>query len=353
MPAPALPSLERAAATAVARAASRTHGLPLSAEGVSESVATLAELLEILPDGALIAVVEGPAERLGLVALCPAVIASLIEMQAVGRVSARAAPARRATRTDAAIAADFVNLALDDLGGALGQHDIGPALSGFRYASYLDDPRPLGLMLEDGAFHRLTFSLRLGAGGERRGTVLVAVPATLPAAAPPVAAAALSAPVAEAPAQDRPTLAAAIRAAEVPVVAVLCRRTVTLRELRTLQPGSILTLPAQAIGAVQLETLSGQRLAEGRLGEDDGFFALRLTDPREGGATADAGGGRPALTPTPDPGGAAMPDFPLAEPAPITFEPPMADLGIPDDFRIAAADGDDGVVTLPLSFGIG
>lgn len=334
LPAPPPPSLERAAANAAARAANRIHGLQATAEAVTAGGITLAELPELLPEGALLAIVDGPAERLGVIALCPAMVASLIEMQAMGRISARAVPVRRATRTDAAIAAEFVNLLVEELATALAGLPVGEALTGMRYASYLDEPRPLPLMLEDGGFHGLTLSLRLGSSGERHGTILLAIPgAALPVvgALPGPATDAGDAPASRSDPATRPTLAEAMRHAPVPLVAVLCRRTVTLRELRALQPGTVLALPKNALDEVTMETATGQALAQGRLGEADGAFAVRLKgeEAAPGLTVARAGSAR---------GEAFVPGLEgLAPPAADHAEPPIADLDGPDLFRETAA----------------
>ncbi|MRX51054.1 hypothetical protein GI374_11460 [Paracoccus sp. S-4012] len=303
VPPPPPPSLERAVAGALARAAERTHGLALYAERIRLQGLSLAEIAETLPEGGLLAVVEGPGEALGVVALCPLAVAALIEMQAMGRLAAQAPAARRPTRTDAAIAAGFVNQALAEIAAATAALPFGAGLEGYRYASHLDDPRPLPLMLEEVGFRAIDARLRLGPGGRREARVFIALPGpdavgrklAEPAAAP--------APV-NPPKRPRRTLAAAVAAAPVPLTAVLCRRSVTLRELRQLAPGATLTLPRAALGEVTLETATGQTVARGRLGENDGAYAVRLHG-RE-----DAGGAGP-------------------QPA----EPPIADLGLPDAFR--------------------
>lgn len=360
LPQPAPASVERSAAVAVARAASRAHGLPVSARDVQLAGLSLAELPELLPEGALIAVVEGPGERLGVVALSPAVIASLIEMQATGRISARPAPARRATRTDAALAAGFVNLLLEELSSSLRHGAFADAVAGLRYASYLDDPRPLALMLEDGGFHGLTLTLRLGAGGEREGTVLLAVPglpsaaeaafpaphSALPSSLSPQSSSqvppALSTPplpslasapgpsdgLASTPRKAPTDLSRAVLGAPIPLIAVLCRRSISLRELRALQPGAMLTLARGALGEVIIETEAGQRIASGRLGEAEGSFAVRV-----GPATGV------------EPAAAEITDvlFPAAAPG-----LPMDDIAGPDQFR---TDQPEAVILSALPIG--
>lgn len=282
-------SLERAAATALGRTAERLYKLPIYVEKVELVPVSLSELPEFLPERALLAVVEAPRDRLGAAAICPSLLASLIEMQALGRITARKPAPRRPTRTDATISADFVNLLLAELGRELAQHPGCPAFSDFRYATYLDDPRPLGLVLDDTPMLRLVLHFRIGPGGKRDGTLVLALPGDetgeKPASARTGAPPALIGPsathqAAEQPPQaptPPPTLAEAVQAAPVTLIGVLCRRSFSLGALRDLGPGALLPLGPNALDEARLETRSGQVVARGRLGEADGFHAIRLT----------------------------------------------------------------------------
>lgn len=294
---PSPPTAERAASVALSRAAERLHGLPIFTQTAEIQPVTLSELAELLPEQALLAVIGGKGDRLGVVALCPSVIASLIEIQAVGRLSSRPVRTRKPTRTDALIAADFVNALLQEMGRELGRAELS-GIDGFTYSSFLDDPRPLMLMLEDVPMTRLTLRCRLGSGGQRDGQVLIALPATLPppstspgggstrllAQAPTASPSEKThspEPVAEAVTDE--TLASTVRDASIELVGVLCRKTLTLGMLRNLAPGDLIALPAGALDETRLETAQGQLLAEGRLGDADGYHAIRLK-----GGTQDA-----------------------------------------------------------------
>ncbi|MFB9225139.1 FliM/FliN family flagellar motor switch protein [Paracoccus cavernae] len=308
----ALPEVEvdigRAAAVALGRTADRLYGLPVFVENVANAPATPAELAELFPERALLAVVQGDGDRLGVVALCPSLIASLIEMQAIGRVSARAVRARKPTRTDAAITADFVNRLLCELGNALPDSAGGPDFASYRYASFLDDARPLLLMLEDAPLANLTLNFRIGSGGQRDGKILVALPEAASPALPDfgktMAALTVIAPesrfapdegrdigpsgfpdAAESTA-DPDSLAQAVRQAPIPLQGVLCRRQMTLRAIRALKPGDLIALPTGILNETRLETGNGQILAKGRLGEADGLHAIRLHGPEHGAGTS-------------------------------------------------------------------
>ncbi|MFN8683085.1 FliM/FliN family flagellar motor C-terminal domain-containing protein [Paracoccus sp. P2] len=323
--------LERAAATALARAAEKQLHLPVFVEKVERSGMVLAELPELLPERALLAVLGGRRDALGVAALCPGLLAALIEMQAIGRVTARAAPPRRPTRTDAAISADFVNALLAELGRECASQPGCPDFGAFRYATYLDDPRPLSLMLEDGEMARLDFRFRLGSGGQRDGRLMIALPVepgTL--ADPPLGAgnpARLPAPSKAAPAPA--TLAGPMQQAPVRLAGILCRRKLSLHQLRSLTPGSLLPLPQNVLDDARVETVHGQILARGRLGEKDGFHAIRLRGTGQGVAPAaplPMQDGWRADSFAPPPEGAAPAD---------QAELPLADLDHPDAFRLA------------------
>lgn len=325
--------LERAAATALARAAEKQARLPVFVERIELARMTLSELPELLPERALLAVVQGRGDALGVVAICPGLLASLIEMQAIGRVTSRPAPQRKPTRTDATISADFVNALLVELARECAARDGCPDFGAFRYATYMDDPRPLALMLEDGEMTRLTFRFRIGPGGQRDGTVTIALPAEagmLAGPPSPSGADPIQPPErAAGPHPAKASLAEAVQAAPIRLAGILCRRRLSLHQLRGLTPGSLLPLPQNVLDEARVETVRGQLLARGRLGEKDGFHAIRLRDIGSGPAAA-APSGTPGEAGFASPPAGPLPILPIL---PDQAEPPLADLGHPDAFR--------------------
>ncbi|MDN5568596.1 MAG: FliM/FliN family flagellar motor C-terminal domain-containing protein, partial [Paracoccus sp. (in: a-proteobacteria)] len=252
---------------------------------------------------------------LGTIALCPQTVASLIEVQALGRVTARPLERRRPTRSDAMLCADFINLLLTELSAEAGGLDGFQGIGSYRFLTHLDDPRPLALMLEDKPLRSLTFDLRMGGADTRVGQVLLALPQPRKAATPTPQAVL---PPAVAPARPvglRASLGASVQQAPLDVVGVLCRRKVSLAELRALVPGRVLQLPRACLTEARLETVDGQVLAAGKFGEAEGCHAIRLRD---------------LATP------------PAAQPAPVASQSPSVhpaeDLSIPDPFRTHAGD---------------
>lgn len=298
LPQPQPVSPARAAASALGRAAERLYRLPALPLDVQVGAITPAELPELLPEQALLVVLQGPGDLIGMMAISFEAVTALIEVQALGRVTARPAERRRLTRSDAAICMDFVNAAMGELGLEMaGIEGFGP-IQGYRYATQLDDHRPLLLMLDDRPLRSLSLQVRLGSGETRDGSILIAVPHAADALPAPVRAA--SDPASPAlPARAGASLAGTVAEAPVDVVGVLCRRTITLGELRALVPGRLLPLPRVNLAEARLETRDGQLLAVGKLGEAEGCHALRLRDPAQA-ADAHIAPIMPAATPPAD-----------------------------------------------------
>lgn len=274
---------------AFARAARDCTGLLVEVASMKLHRRSLAELLELPPDRALLALLDGPQGGLGLMAMSAGVMAALIEMQTTGRVSASPPPSRRPTRTDAAMVAATIDRAMEELDILLAEEADLVWAGGFRYASFLEDPRPLGLLLEDQPYRVLTAELALE-GGTRHGGLLLALPAEGKGLRP-----ALLRPRAEkegaAPGFSA-ALEGAVMGAGCVLQAVIGRATLPLHEVMALQAGQVLPLPDAALDRIALEALDGQRLARARLGQNKGMRALRLV--QEAGADTPPGGGEAA-----------------------------------------------------------
>lgn len=292
---PSTPS--RAAATAFGRVAERLHALPVQPLDVSAGALTLAELVEVLPDRPLLGVLQGPGDALGAVALCPEAVTALIEIQTLGRVTTREGERRRPTRSEALLCTDFINALLTELREELAGLPGFESMGAFRFVTAVDEARSLSLLLDHDAFRSLDFQMRLGAPASRDGRLLLALPQAeaqtrpLPAGAPatiPQLEAPSEAPAPGAPAPE--DIASAVREASVEVVGVLCRRRITLGELRALTEGRLLMLPRARLTDARVETVDGQLLAQGRFGEAAGCHAIRLGAPAEEAASRHAGG---------------------------------------------------------------
>jgi flagellar motor switch protein FliM len=193
-------------------------------------------------------------------------------VQTVGAVTAHAPMARKPTRTDAAMVAGFFDGALTELDMALLGQAESVWASGFRYASFLDDPRPLALMLEDATWQVVEAEVSL-AGGAKAGRILLALPAMGRGAkraedAGHEAAAAV---------KFNADLNEQLGNATATLDAVLVRMQVDLSELMGLGVEDVLPLFGASLETVQLEAMDGRRVATARLGQARGMRALRVT----------------------------------------------------------------------------
>lgn len=276
------PGADRAWRLALARAANDILALPLEVARLSVNRRSLAELLELAPERALIAVLEGPTEGLGILMLSPPVLSAMIEMQTIGRVSTSAPPVRKPTRTDASMVADMIDQALQELESGLESDPDLIWAGGFHYASFLEDPRPLGLLLEEEHYRVLQAELRLG-NGAKSGAVMLALPAEGRGRAPKPAPTATPAPVAAA--LFSKALSDQLMRTEADIAAVLHRFTVPLSFVMALKTGDLVPLSTAALDRIVLEGLDGRPLASGRLGQNRGMRAVRLA-PQAAAETA-------------------------------------------------------------------
>jgi flagellar motor switch protein FliM len=267
------PGADRGWRLALARAARDCLRLDLEVRGLTLDRRSLAELMELPAARSLIAVLEGPGEALGVIVLSPQVLCGFIEAQTTGRLRPNEVPARRPTRTDAAMVVAVIDAALAGLERALAEEADLVWAGGFRYASFLDEARPLGLLLEDEGYKVLRADVALAAG-VRNGEIMLALPAQgrglRPAAKPE-----------EGLAPDHghaflQALAERVQGAHCRLDGVLARLSLPLAEVMRLGEGVVLPLPQSALDHISLEGMDGRRLAEGRLGQHRGMRAIRL-----------------------------------------------------------------------------
>lgn len=341
----------RALSSAVSRAGEAGLSMPIVASSSSERIASLSDLLEMLPESGLLGVLEGPGEGQGLMAFDAALLAAVIEKQMTGALGAKAPAPRRATRTDAALAADLIDATLREFEAALQGREESRWASGFGYSSHLEDIRPLGLLLEDVDYRifQLDLTLELGA---RTGRLVLAVPAEgrgkigQPSAT-------------EMPVADERDEAwqrgfeDAVLGAEVRVEAVMHRVRMPFVRMQALRVGDEVALVGSSVDTVRVSSAEGATYGIGRLGQSRGHRAVRLVAPGEttpelrhsegNGMTSNLSGGADVSFAAPQ---LASSQTPAREPAPL---PPLG--GGPDialDLPTGQAMSEDAFAPAPL-----
>lgn len=265
------PGADRGWRLALARAARDAMGLDLEFRSLTIARRSLAEILDLVPDRALLALLDGPMGGLGVILLAPMVTATFIEKQTLGRLSAQPPAPRKASRIDAAMVAGVIDRALAGLDEVLAEEADLIWAGGFRYASYLEDARPLALMLEEAEYRVLAAEVALGGGG-REGRVILVLPAVGRGVSPAVP---MDETAVEAP-QFTAALSAQVMQADCRLDAVIGRLVLPLRQIMALTAGETLLLPSAALDAVSLETPEGRHVAPARLGQHRGMRAMKL-----------------------------------------------------------------------------
>ncbi len=343
--------------------------LVATVDACSARVGTLAELLETLPEGGLFAVLDGPGETQGLMVFDPALLSAVIEQMMMGRLSVRPPTPRRPTRTDAALTADLVDALLRRFEVPFQSRGEWRWLGGFGYATFLDDPRPLGLMLEDVDYRILTLTGALG-GGTRDGKLMLALPSQGVSHAGAHeetgrAQATQDAAEADGALPWREAFEERVLPAKAQMTAILHRLRLPIASIEGLKPGMELSIPGGALDETVLLGVDGAVVARGRLGQSGGRRAVRLAgmsafaDTPRGGETRaptsnpasvpSAASGAPEPGPLPDmaslPDISPVPDLAANLPEVEPFNPPplpdlpsLDDLPEPDATALPALD---------------
>jgi flagellar motor switch protein FliM len=263
-------ALARLWSLALARAAQDEMGVPLRLSGFRVERRSLAEIVEMLPEPALIcALDEGAGEATGVAVLDAGLMAGMVEAMTTGVVTALdGGAARRPTRTDAALLAPVLDRALTGLEAGASEAGLPEWARGFRFAATVDGGRGLSLMLEDVPYRLLVADVDLALGA-RAGPLLLAIPegrAEGRLAVPP-------------PPDGRFTeaLAVQVAGAEARLEAVLSRLALPLGTVMNLLVGQEIVLPRADIARIAMEGLDGRKVGAGKLGRQGNLRAVRLT----------------------------------------------------------------------------
>lgn len=271
---------ERALGKAVAKTAQDMLKLPLVITRTSDTKIGLAEILECLPERSLIGVLQGPQDGLGLAVLSAETLTTLIEMQTTGRLSSAAAAARKPTRTDASMSVRFIDQMLAELELLLATDPALAWIGGFRYSSYLDDPRPLGLLLEDVAHRLVQIDVGFGSDGVRQGRILLILPAEgrgpVPARLSGAEPGTSDANAAQGINDWAENIELAVNETRAQLYGVLDRVQLPLERVLALAPGSIVEVSKGVLTRVRIEGHGNRFVAWGKLGQCQGNLAVRL-----------------------------------------------------------------------------
>lgn len=326
----------RALRLALARVAEDLWGLAVTSQGISQEMLDQEGAVSRLGVDDLILVLTAPDGSHAIAAVDRAVLAALIEVQTLGCVSDQAFDDRPYTTTDAAMVWLYLDRVIAGFAATLQAHPMAPLAAGLRFEERAVDPRTAALFMDAAQYHAMTAAVEID-GGRRRGDVRLLLPlrhVKAPASA----------------AEARGSHAATMRMLPAPVQAVLGRVTVPLSRACALRPGDLLSLPDGILDMAELVAVGGHVVAKGRLGQLNGFRAIRLSFPSGNPARAEDAPAPEADAPAPDPAATPLPEDGYADnvPAtdlPLTTTPALAPLP-------AAEQEDDDFAGFPAMTGV-
>jgi len=311
------------------KAAQAELHLAARAESIIETRHSHAKVIENIDENLLILTLDGPSGSMGFLLVDTQILAGIIEIQTLGFVRNNAAEPRKATNTDRAIIKPVINLCLDKFAEFLTD---GPAQSwttGFCIGERIENVRLLGLRLDDIEFRRLTISLDLG-DGAKQGEISFVFPA---------AGNKINADLPEQNWTD--DLQETVLDSHGMLNAILHKTLQPLAKVRGFQVGDLIEVPISAVSQISMEGVDGQVVGKAKLGQQNGFRALRVVAGDADIAAVAATGPQPAQTmPNPEPDAPALNDFPAMENADTTNLAMNTDLADLPDMNIATDDAD-------------
>lgn len=274
-------SPSKALRLSLAKAADTLFGLALKVTTVEQRRVSAAELEGAVGGDGLISLLDGRAGACGAIVLDLAFLSAIIEMQTMGRVRPAVPEPRPLTRTDAAIAAPLIDALLEGYDVQMLGVDPDHRALDLRFGDKMENARGLALTLEGAGHDMFRISADID-NGAKSGCVTVLLPMT----ASPGPRAAAGAPPGKAAGRIRD----AAMTAPVALDAVVARIRLPLRELCALEVGACLPVDRDMLEKTQLLATRGHWVADVKLGQMNGWRAVRLT----------SGPARPAQAAPPD-----------------------------------------------------
>lgn len=253
---------------AISKAAEVELGLAVRVQSFKEQPLNQAQLLEALDGDALLVMLEGPEDSKGVAVFDMQVLSALIEVQTLGQVIRSEAKPRPPTRTDSAMCEATLDRVLQDFEGHLADGSSAVWATGFQFQKQIGSLRLMGLALEDVPYRLFDLQLDL-ADGAKQGVLQIALPAL-----------GVSHKKTDAGGDDgwSQAMENTVGDSHVEISAVLHRVHKSLAAVQALQVGDEIVLPQSCITAVSMEGTDGCIVGVARLGQKNGYRALRMTD---------------------------------------------------------------------------
>ena len=251
---------------AVARGAEGFAGLTASVSEFREERLSLDGLVQSLEKPHLIHKLSTPSGINGLALWDSASVSALTEFLITGRMAAKPPEARHPTTTDAAVITGLLSRILEIFDQELLNVSDLPPVRGFRPSMTFNDARAVSMAFDEMAYRMYCITLDLG-NGARTGVLKLVFPWEKKMAK-----------------SDAPSSSNSwksdwhhnVKNSNVMVEAVLVRLSLTLEQMENLEIGSDIPVPLETITRVSVEGVDRKCVAVGRLGQSNGFRAVRI-----------------------------------------------------------------------------
>lgn len=252
---------------ALSKAAEVELGMAVRAQTIKEEIFNHSQVLEALDGEALLLLLEGPHDARGVAIFDIQALSAVIEVQTLGNVIASEAATRRPTRIDSAMCEALLDRVLKEFERHLVGTTAADWARGFRFGKQISSLRLLGLALADVPFRLFHLPLDL-ADGAKQGMLQIVLPAQ--GVRPQAATAGGDDSWAQA-------MELAVGEGQVEITGVLHRVQKTLSEVQTMAVGDLINVPQSAVTNIFMEGSDGCEVGSARLGQQNGFRALRVT----------------------------------------------------------------------------
>lgn len=258
---------------ALAKAGQSVLSQVVDGSGVEEMRVSLEKISDTLPKGGLTMMLFGPEDGRGLISMDSSMVCAITEGLTTGRISSGDAAEREPTHTDALLCQRFVVTLLTVFAARLVGHPAADWATGFVPEDPVDDLRRLPILMDDEPYRVLTISTDF-ASGQRTGQMALVLPWDGRHDNPKKAKQKVQE---EEKAQEwSSSMEQAVMPAEVELEAVLYRITLPLSTISSFEPGTEIPIPRRAIAEVSLEDGNDERVGIVRLGQSQGFRAIRV-----------------------------------------------------------------------------
>ncbi len=285
-------------------------------------------LQETLDGDSLLVLLEGQNGEPGALLMDMQVMSGLVEFLTLGQVIPKPVTDRKPTKVDAALMTPFIEDALMRFVRTVAEEGEAPYwLQHYKFGAMMADTRTLSLAMTAQDYHMFSLEVMLERG-KKTGTLALIFPDIQV--------------LVDEPTEGSETAAEkfqnGVKEATTVLNAVVGKISLPIAHIQALQVGETLALPEDAMQSAKLEALSGEEIAEVRIGQLNGMRAVCVPGLTQAAAPQAAGAADMGM---PDMGGADVPALGMTTMDMPDMDMPamggMDDLGGIDD--LPALDG--------------